>query len=54
MRFHSKTYWGSLELYDRNTSIQIYNKKYMIKKKVQVLSLRGVPGTPTFLKQHIV
>jgi hypothetical protein len=39
MWFHSKTYWGSLELYDLNTCIQIYNKKIYNKKKVQVLSL---------------
>ena len=32
MRFRSKTYRGSLELYDRNTCIQINNENYMTKK----------------------
>ena len=32
MRFRSKTHCESLELYDRNTCIQINNKNYMTTK----------------------
>jgi hypothetical protein len=38
MRFHSKTYWGSRELYDRNTCIQIYNKKLYDKKSSSIVT----------------